>query len=89
MKDKITYTHEKMVIIITVTAIFQHYIEKCKYFGYGLGFDGHGSYSHPIGGNQRNVISFGVNISSSIKIDNRRKDILIWGIGHTHGLEHN
>ena len=56
-------------------------------FGYGVGFDEHGSYSHPIGGNRRNVISFGVKISSSIKIDNRGKDILIWVLGPTHGLE--
>ena len=31
-QDKITYTHGKMAIIIIVTAIIQHYIEKCKYF---------------------------------------------------------
>ena len=39
--------------------------DKYKYFGYGLGFDGHGSYSHPIGGNGRNVIIFGVDMISS------------------------
>ena len=35
-------------------------IEKYIHFGYGIGFDGHGSYSHPSGGNGRNVIIFGV-----------------------------
>ena len=40
---------------------------------YGIGFDGHGSYSHPSDGNGRNVIIFGVDMSSSTKIDNRKK----------------
>ena len=55
---------------------------------YGIGFDGHGSYSHPSDGNGRNVIIFGVDMSSSTKIDNRKKDILILGFGPTQGLEH-
>ena len=59
-----------------------------KYFGYGIGFYGHGSYSHPNGGNGRNVIIFGVDMSSSTKIDNRKKDILILALGPTQGLEH-
>ena len=88
-QDKIAYTHGKMVIKITVETIIQDYIEKCKCFGYGLGLDGHGSYSHPTGGNRRNVIDFGVKMSLSIKIDNRKKDILIWGLCPKQGLEHN
>ena len=36
----------------------------------------------------RNVIIFGVDIISSTKIDNRKKDILILGKGPKHGLEH-
>ena len=62
-------------------------IDKYKYFGYGIGFDGHGSYSHPSGGDGRNVIIFGVDMSSSTKIDNRKKDILILGLGPSQGLE--
>ena len=34
------------------------------------------------------MIIFGVDISSSTKIDNREKDILILGKGPTQGLEH-
>ena len=49
-------------------------IDKYKYSGYGVGFDRHGSYSHPRSGNRRDVI-FGVNMSSSTKTDNRKKDI--------------
>ena len=43
--------------------------------GYGSGFDGHGFVSHPRGGTGRNVIIvFGVDMRSSIKIDNRKRD---------------
>ena len=45
-------------------------------------------FLHPTGGDGQNVLIFGVDMSSSIKIDNRKKDILIIGKGPTHGLEH-
>ena len=61
-------------------------IDKYKYSGYGIGFDGHGSFSHPSGGTGKNIIIFGVDMSSSTKIDNKRKDILILGKGTTQGL---
>ena len=50
-------------------------IDLYKYSGYGIGFDRKGSYSI---GNEtgRNVIIFGVDMSLSAKIDNRKKDIL-------------
>ena len=63
-------------------------IDKYEYFRYGIGFDRHGFFSHPSGGTGRNVIIFGVDMSSSAKIDNRQKDILILGKGPTQGLEH-
>ena len=44
--------------------------------------------SHPSGGTGGNVIIFGVDMSSSTKIDNKKKDILILGKGPTQGLEH-
>ena len=43
------------------------------------------SFGNDIG---KNVIIFGVDMSSSSKIDNRKKDILILGKGPTEGLEH-
>ena len=49
------------------------------YSGYGIGFDRKGFFSHPSGGTGKNVIIFGVDMSSSSKIDNRKKDILIPG----------
>ena len=63
-------------------------IDKCKYSGYGIGFDKHGSFLFSGTGLGRNVIIFGVDMSSSTKIDNRKKDILILGKGPTQGLEH-
>ena len=62
-------------------------IDKYGYSGYGIGFDRETSFSF---GNEtgKNVIIFGVDMSSSSKIDNRKKDILIPGKGPTQGLEH-
>ena len=62
-------------------------IDKYGYSGYGIGFDRETSFSF---GNEtgKNVIIFGVDMSSSTKIDNRKKDILILGKGPTQGLEH-
>ena len=63
-------------------------INKYKYSGYGTGFDRHGSFSFPGTGLGRNVIIFGEDMSSSTKIDNRKKDILILVKDPTQGLEH-
>ena len=63
-------------------------IDKYGYSGYGIGFDRHGSFSFLGIGLARNVITFGVDMNSSIKIDNRKKHILILGKGPTKGLEH-
>ena len=38
---------------------------------------------------RKNVISFGANMSSSVHIDNKNKDILILGEGPTPGLDDN
>ena len=45
-------------------------IDKYKYSGYRIGFDGKGFFSHLSGGTGRNVIIFGADMSSSTKIDN-------------------
>ena len=62
-------------------------IEKYKHCGYGIGFDRRSSFSFPSGGFGQNVIIFGANMSSSIHIDNKKKDILALGRGPTQGLE--
>ena len=63
-------------------------IDRYGYSGYGIGFARHGSFSFPGTGLRRNVIILRVDMSSTTKIDNRKKDILILGKGPTHGLEH-
>ena len=71
---------------VTFTKNFD--IDKYEYSGYGIGFDRHGFFSHPNDGSGRNVIIFGVDMSSTTKIDNRKKDILILGKGPTQGLDY-
>ena len=46
------------------------------------------SFSFTGGGFGQNVITFGVDMSFSPHIDNKKKDILILGKGPTQGLEH-
>ena len=53
-------------------------IDKYKYSGYGIGFDRHGSFSFPGIGLGRNKIVFEVDMSSSVHIDNKKKDTWIW-----------
>ena len=53
-----------------------------------IGVDKHGSFSFPGTELGKNVIAFGVDMSSSTKIDDKKKDILILGKGPTKGLEH-
>ena len=48
-------------------------VDQYEYFGYGIGFDRKGFFSRPSGGNGKNVIIFRVDMSSSAKIDNRKK----------------
>ena len=63
-------------------------IEKYGYSGYGIGFDRRSSFSFPGGGFGQNVLIFGVDMSSSAHIDNKKKNILVLGKGPTQGLEH-
>ena len=53
-------------------------IDKHKYSGYGIGFERHGNFSSPGFGLGRKVIIFGVDMSSSSKIDNRKKIFWFW-----------
>ena len=49
-------------------------------------FDGTGAYLLPDGSFGRNVVIFGVDMNSSVHIDNKGKDILILGKGPTQKL---
>ena len=55
-------------------------IDKNKYSRYGIGFDRKGKFSvsNEFG---RNNIIFGVDMSSSVQANNKKKDILILGEG--------
>ena len=61
-------------------------IDECRYSGYGIEFDRKEKFS-VINGFSRNCIIFGVNMSSSIHVDNKKKYILVLGEGHTQGLD--
>ena len=63
-------------------------IDKYGYSGYGIGFDRKSSFSFPGGGFGQNVTLFGAGMSSSVPVDNKKKDISILGKGPTQGLEH-
>ena len=61
--------------------------DKYKHSGYGIKFDRRGTFSFPIGVCGCNVIIFGVDMSSSVHIDSKKKYILILGEGPTQGLD--
>ena len=55
----------------TVKLVKNAEIDKYKYSGYGIGFDRHGTFSVP-NGFGKNVIIFGVDMSSSKHVDNKK-----------------
>ena len=57
-----------------------------KSFGYGVGFDSKGTFPDPSRLAGRNVLIFGVDMSSSVHSDNRRGSKLVLGEGLTHHL---
>ena len=56
-------------------------IDKYGFSGYGIGFDRRSSFSFPGGRFGQNILIFGVEMSSSAYIDNKKKDILVLGKG--------
>ena len=63
-------------------------IEKYGYSGSGIAFAERTIFSFPGGGFGQKILIFGVDMSSSAHIDNKKKNILVLGIGPTQGLEH-
>ena len=59
--------------------------DKYKYSSYGIAFDSRSEFSLPDGTMERNSIILGADMSSSVHIDNKGKDILILGKGPTQG----
>ena len=56
-----------------VTLIKNADIDKYGYSGYGIGFDRRSSFSFPGGGFGQNVLIFGVDLSFTAHIDNKKK----------------
>ena len=56
--------------------------DKYKYQGHGIGFYLSGIFSHPDGGNGKNVIILGVDMTNSKHDNNKIKDVLVL----SHGL---
>ena len=61
--------------------------DKYLYSEYGIGFDSCSLFSIPNFDWGKNSTIFGVDMSSSIHIDNKNKDILILSKGPTQGLD--
>ena len=62
-------------------------LDKYKYSSYGIGFDSRSEILFTDGSFGKNVTIFGTDISSSVYIDNKNKDILILGEKPTQGLD--
>ena len=62
-------------------------VDKYKYGGYGLGFDPCSEFSLPDGSTGKDVIISGADMSLSVHIDNKGKNIFILGEGLTQGLD--
>ena len=69
----------------------RYFNKKCRYWKYGFsgydnGFERRSSFSFSGVWFGQKVLIFGVDMSSSAHVDNKKKNIL--GIGPTQGLEH-
>ena len=54
-------------------------LDKYKFRGYGIGFDSRSEISFTDGSVEKDVIILGADMSLSVHIDNKNKDILILG----------
>ena len=62
-------------------------LKKYSYSGYGTEFDSRSLFSIPKFDWGNNAIIFEVDMSSSVHVNNKNKDILILGKGQTQGLD--
>ena len=61
-------------------------IDMYQHSSYGTGFEKKWSFLFPGSGFDQNVIIFGADMSSSVHVDDKGKDIFILGFGPTQGL---
>ena len=78
----------KNYLFSAVTSTKNTDIDRYGCSGYGFGFDRRWICSFPGGGFGQNVLIFGVNMSFSSHIDNKKADILVLGIALIQELEH-
>ena len=62
-------------------------IDQYKYSGYGIGFDRKAEFSFGSNGFGRNIIIFGADMSSSVNVNNKIKNILVIGKDFVQVLE--
>ena len=60
--------------------------DKWQYSGYGIGFDSKGQFTHPDGGDGKNVIIFGADMSNSSHKTNKTQSVLVLGHGLTQKI---
>ena len=85
-QDKSTYTHRTIINIFIVYELSSNLclfgavkltknadIDKYKNSGYGIGFDWHRTFSFTNGKFACNIIIFGVDMSSSVHVDNEKR----------------
>ena len=60
--------------------------DKYKYSEYGIGFDSGGTFSFPDGSFGENVITFGVDMSSSVHVNIKINNILVLGKEFVQGI---
>ena len=60
--------------------------DKYGYSGYGIGFDARSQFLWSCSEWGKKVVIFGVDNSSSVPVDNKKKDILVLDKVLTHGL---
>ena len=77
---------QKNVLFETIKLTKNADIKKYKCSGNGSGFDSQIFYDHPSGGISKDVIIFGVDLSSSTNTANNKKNILILGNSPIKGL---
>ena len=53
--------------------------DKWQYSGYEIGFDSKGEFAHPDGGDGKNFIIFGADLSNSRHANNKTKHVLVLG----------
>ena len=61
--------------------------DKYKCSGYGVGFYSSSEFLLPDGSFGKNVIIFGPDMNSSVHVNNKGKDVLIFGKGAIEGLD--